>query len=353
MRIGILTFHWATNYGAILQAYCLQEHIRNQGHQVTIVYYKPRKFEFSWLRIIKHPRLWKGVPRALASRKKEKLLVPFRDKYLKTTNRYYSVNEFGEEIDKFDIFISGSDQVLNPGFTLSGEDGRPSPVYWLGFGSKAAKRLGYAVSFGYEVYPEKAVPVVKPWINGFDVIGVREKSGLQILEQLGYNGPCEILPDPTLLLGKNIFETLGLEMPLKRNDYICVYMLRREVSIKCKDVRYIDEKHHPLTMEEWLKSIMNAGALITNSYHGMIVGLLSHVPFAVLLETEVSCGMNDRFRTLLDRIGLSDHMTTTVENALNIIRQPVDYNEVDLAINNYRMIGVDFLARNIRPNNEG
>lgn len=29
-KIGILTFHWSTNYGAILQAYCLQEYLREQ-----------------------------------------------------------------------------------------------------------------------------------------------------------------------------------------------------------------------------------------------------------------------------------------------------------------------------------
>ncbi len=348
MRIGILTFHWATNYGAILQALCLQEYLKSRGHQVAIINYKPKKFEFSWLRIIKHPSLWKGVLRALSNNNKERLLVPFREKYLNTTNRYYSVNEFGEEIDSFDILISGSDQVLNPGFTLRGEDGRPSPVYWLGFGKKTTKRIGYAVSFGYELYPENAVPVAKPWINRFDVIGVREQSGLQILDQLGYNGPSDILPDPTLLLGKKFFGLLGLEVTVKRDDYICVYMLRREVSIRSKKVRYIDDKHFPLSMEQWLKSIIHAGCLITNSYHGMIVALLSHTPFVVLLETKVSHGMNDRFRTLLDRIGLSDRMTTTVENALSILKQPIDFDVVDNSINEYREKGVDFLAGNIK-----
>ena len=41
MKIGILTFHWATNYGAVLQCYALQEYLRDQGHVVEIINYKP------------------------------------------------------------------------------------------------------------------------------------------------------------------------------------------------------------------------------------------------------------------------------------------------------------------------
>jgi hypothetical protein len=41
MKIGILTFHWATNYGAVLQAYALQEFINKMGHQACIINYTP------------------------------------------------------------------------------------------------------------------------------------------------------------------------------------------------------------------------------------------------------------------------------------------------------------------------
>ena len=41
MKIGILTFHWASNYGAVLQAYALQEHLRQAGHAVEIINYQP------------------------------------------------------------------------------------------------------------------------------------------------------------------------------------------------------------------------------------------------------------------------------------------------------------------------
>ena len=37
MKIGILTFHRAHNYGAVLQTYGLQEYIKQLGHDVYII----------------------------------------------------------------------------------------------------------------------------------------------------------------------------------------------------------------------------------------------------------------------------------------------------------------------------
>ena len=42
MKIGILTFHSAHNFGAMLQAYALQEQIKANGHEVWIINYRPQ-----------------------------------------------------------------------------------------------------------------------------------------------------------------------------------------------------------------------------------------------------------------------------------------------------------------------
>ena len=39
MKIGILTFHYAHNYGAMLQAYALSMKLRSLGHCVEIIDY--------------------------------------------------------------------------------------------------------------------------------------------------------------------------------------------------------------------------------------------------------------------------------------------------------------------------
>lgn len=42
MKIGILTFHCANNYGAVLQAYALQEYLRKDRHDAYIINYCPQ-----------------------------------------------------------------------------------------------------------------------------------------------------------------------------------------------------------------------------------------------------------------------------------------------------------------------
>lgn len=346
MKIGILTFHWGTNYGGILQAYALQDYLTAQGHSVEIINFKPKEYDFSWIRILKHPSLWGKLPRLLSIEKKELLLNEFRESYLRLTQRFDDSSKLSTIIGKYDVIISGSDQVLNPSFTCSGDNGKPSPVYWLGLNGNEVRRLGYAVSFGCEVFPEDAAAIAKKWINDFNAIGVREDTGLQILEQLCYKGPKDVLPDPTLLIGRDLFSKLGIVIPSEKNGYTCVYMLRHEVKLS-GNVKYIDEIHKPISMKQWLQIISNASHVVTNSYHGMIISILAHVPFAVLLETGGDSGMNDRFYTLLGRLEAKNRIASTLDEAMRILSLPIDFGRLDILINDYRMNGVKFLKDNI------
>ena len=45
MKIGILTFHRAINYGAVLQCYALQETLKRMGHNVEVIDYRQPMIE--------------------------------------------------------------------------------------------------------------------------------------------------------------------------------------------------------------------------------------------------------------------------------------------------------------------
>ena len=52
-KIGILTFHRAYNYGAVLQCYALQQYLKKQGADVYVIDYKQTWIDgcfkaFSW-----------------------------------------------------------------------------------------------------------------------------------------------------------------------------------------------------------------------------------------------------------------------------------------------------------------
>ena len=337
MKIGILTFHWATNYGAVLQCYALQEYLKSLGHEVEIVNYKPRKYDF-WFKYVKRPWLFKRLQKDLIAQKKEKHLDSFRKAKLNLTSRYHSTKELGNTQFDYDIVVSGSDQVLNPSYTLKGEDSPTAAYYLKPF--KDAIRIGYAISFGCVVYPTEVLPYSKQWIKGFERIGVREESGIKVLMQMGYNGFVEVVPDPTILLGKELFRSIQIRIP-KEKDYLCVYILRKHIDLHRENVVYIDDYNNPLSMEEWIGTIKGSKGLITNSYHGMIVALLNHVPFVVIADAK---NMNDRFHTLLSKIGLLDRVVEDGKEYETIINEPMDWNTIDYKLSVFSARGRDFIG---------
>ena len=345
MKIGILTFHWATNYGAVLQCYALQKYLEELGHNVEIINYKPSRYDISLWSLIRSPRLllnWKSYKLKYA---KEQKLETFRQKYLNCTKRYYTNEELSILSDNYDVVLSGSDQILNSFYTLQGERRyKPTSTYYLTFAGNKTRKIGYAVSFGCESYPEEAKQYMKNWIHNFDAISVREKTGLDILKDVKYNKDTQLVPDPTLLLGKQFFKLIGVDIPDTKKDYLCVYMLRWRCEFD-GNVQYIDDENNPLTMEQWLGTIANAQALITNSYHGVIMAILAHVPFVVLLEKGSGKGMNDRFYTLLSQLGMTNRIANEEKDVNSVLENPIDFDNIDAKIELYRKNGVEFLEK--------
>jgi hypothetical protein len=344
MKIGILTFHWATNYGAVLQCYALQQTLAEMGHDVEVINYKPQRYDFSWRKYFRRPSSIKHIKRDYIQNKKEKLLVQFRTKYLNLTQRYYANRDLDKISSNYDVVISGSDQILNPYFTNSGED-CPTSTYYLTFASKSTKKIGYAVSFGCTTYPETVFLNAKEWISNFDKIGVREKSGFEILNSFNYKNERILVPDPTILRGKNLFSELKITTPLIK-DYYCVYVLRNNIQINAEEkVFYIDETNNPLSIEGWLGYISHSKGLITNSYHGMIMAILFHIPFVVILEKKKNIsGMNDRFITLLSQLDLMNRIADSGDSLVSICSNEIDWENVDKLLIKFQNIGKSFLS---------
>ena len=58
MKTGILTFHYAHNYGAALQAYALREAVRKLGHECHILNYRNRNIQASYERTLRKKRVF-------------------------------------------------------------------------------------------------------------------------------------------------------------------------------------------------------------------------------------------------------------------------------------------------------
>jgi exopolysaccharide biosynthesis predicted pyruvyltransferase EpsI len=352
MKIGIITFHWATNYGAILQAYALQTYLKKSGHDVFIINYRPKQHKKTLIKCFLTPHLYLYFPR-LKEFIKEQKLEKFRKKYLRETILYESLDELKTNSPELDIYICGSDQIWNPYFTTMGE-GNSTSTYFLDFGSNEVIRIAYAVSFGCEDYPEKAETIAKKYIHNFNAISVRENSGIQIVTKLGFTNAIK-LPDPTLLLSCDDYN-FEIQNLLPNEKRAVVYILRKEteniksvVSHLQNDFRIdtIDESLNPDSVESWINKIRNSSLVITNSFHGMVFSLIFHVPFIIILSNGVSSGMNDRFYSLLSILNLEHRISITydIERLNVLLNEEIDWQEIDLKIKEQRSEATIFFEK--------
>lgn len=339
-KIGILTFHWATNYGAVLQCYALQEALKKLGYEVQIINYKPTKFDNNLWHFILY-RKFLRISEYLKDRKKEQKLSKFRNAHLKLTKRYTSISQLQTEYMDCDILITGSDQILNPWFLEYGEKGGSS-AYYLDFGGNDIKRVAYAASFGTTQYPEHLIKRCTNYINKFRLLSSREMSGVDIFSTMGGNNVA-LVPDPTLLHTSDFYSCLLTEQASLPSS-VRMYMLRGlEKELPEQVHNEVREIITDQSIEEWLNAIRCSSHLITNSFHGLVFCILFHVPFSIVLNTLENKGMNDRFFTLLTAIGLENRIFLSSQFSTQNLNYQFDWNKVDIKLNEIRNRGWSFL----------
>jgi len=80
------------------------------------------------------------------------------------------------------------------GLCLSSEDS-PNLSYYLKFVKSEKVRISYATSFGTNKLNSKIIDLVKPELEKFKSIGVRENTGKAIVEKMGLNATLVIDPN--------------------------------------------------------------------------------------------------------------------------------------------------------------
>lgn len=358
MKIGILTFHWATNYGAVLQTYALQTHLSRQGHAVEIINYRPRGYPRTLVGCFLTKRPWR-LPGYLNEYVRERRLRGFREERLRLSREYRSFAELREDPPRCDAFICGSDQVWNPFFTGHGEGGL-TLTYYLAFAPEHVKRIAYAVSFGSTDYPEDLLRALTPSLSRFDAISVRENSGRSILARIGM-GDVPVLPDPALLLTERDYAALLRERTsaIRKGAFFHILHGRQTAAEKVRHcigrsfhMRVIDTRSPVrsfLGVEDWLSSIMNAKVVITNSYHAMAFSILFRTPFIALPVEGYGAGMNDRIRTLLSRLGLTDRILESreEEGIRRLVIQPPNWDSVEDGLASMRDDARQYFEKNL------
>ena len=314
MKAGILTFHGANNYGAVLQAYALQKTLTALGVDSAFIDFCQAPSEG---RAPAGAAEQRGAA-AFAARiraegeKRSALFDAFRREYLRSSPPF-RMEDAGKLNDLYDVFIAGSDQIWNA--QLPEADGR----YLLPFAAPE-KRIAYAASFGTDEVPERLKDWYARQLAAFRALSVREAQGRDIVKALTGRG-CEVCLDPVLLLDRADWEQLT--RPYEGKPYLFLYMVNYDGQLADRARETAEQNGWELRIatagfipkygfapwsgvgvEQWLSLIRNADGVFTNSFHCTALSMMFGRPlFTALLREELS-HRNGRLEELLTLAGM-------------------------------------------------
>ncbi len=354
-EIAVLTWHYYSNYGSVLQAYAVQEAIKSMGHSVTVLDYRKSEYNGTALsRIVRKNKLLYRVLCSLCKKKTSYLFTQFIDKYFSKSSEMMKREDLIKEAEKYDCVVAGSDQLWAPNVY--------DPIYMLDFVPSEIAKISYAVSIGLDEIPADLVNDYKQYLSRFQAISVREKQGAQLLEQR-CEIQSEVVLDPTLLVSAEHWEKL--EKKIKRQDrYIFCYFLNKTHKYKkavqayasksgievigCsanpEDGAWMTVLGNDIGPREFLWLIHHAAAVFTDSYHGTIFSLLYHKPFITFERFEISDKIcqNSRIYQLDDHFSLSKRIIRATEDT-EIVIDDFDYESFESRLCELRKSSMEYL----------
>ena len=340
MKIGILTFHCAANYGAVLQAYGLQSYLRSLGHDVHVIDYRP-EYLLKPYRVFRMPVRNCNLVTKLKLAIRALLVAPVRwrrnvlfDRFRK---RYLNVASFDLDSpnNDFDAFVFGSDQIWNPRITWGFDR-----VYFGDFpAAMGKKKIAYAASAGSTANISNKEEFLSLLAN-FQKISVRETElAGYIKENMKMDVP--VLCDPVLLGGRSLYAGLA-ELPKVKKPYLLLFQLSRKKAVvkyaenlaKKSDMEFIElapvfeslkncRMKQTFSLEQFIGYIVNAEYVLTSSFHGTVFSVLFRKNFNVI---SVDRDNDKRAVSLLERLGLGDRIACIEDNPCI---SEVDYAGVD------------------------
>ena len=371
MRVGILTFHRATNYGTALQAFATEKGIKKLGVETEMIDYRPEYIE----RTLHVRKLTDAKsPKEIASIIVNAVLYPnMAKRKSESFKRFFSLMNVSDDIclttddvakasRKYDVVLSGSDQLFNRNIT--GDD----KTYFLSFEHK--RKVTFASSFGERKLSADRVEEIAPYFSEFDALSVREKTARDILAQIkkvnvSAKSATSVL-DPTFMLTKDEWnEYADPTLKLPKDGYILTYYmletpLLRDITAKLQQktgLKVVNIKpskkqvilHQGKNLSyagpsEFLACYKNASYVVTNSFHGTAFAINYGIPFFTsTLPVSMAGEVNSRLEDICELFDLS-HRWIDSERKLNAtdFTKPFE-KETERIIKNLRDHSFDYL----------
>ena len=370
-KVGIMSMQRIANYGSFLQAYALKQMIEELGYEVDFVDYhvgtpvisedmdSQNKFVRKFKKGIETLQYKAPLVHKFA-------FIRYKQSFSKKYMPLLGISNVRNYNPPLDCLVIGSDEVFN---CIQKNSNVGYSLELFGKDHHAKRLITYAASFGNTTLEKlekyKKAGEIGGLLKRFDAISVRDSNSGVIVEQLTQTVPvyhldpvltydyincCDLIPQIRTNEKYLILYAYAGRISNSEADWISQYAKRKNLKVyaiggiqKCAD-RFID-----CSPFEVLAYFNNAEEIITDTFHGSIFSVITHRPFTTLIRKSVgnSYGNEEKLSDLLQRLHLTERMTTRVEDAEKINAAYIDYSEIDNILEGQREIAKEYLQKNL------
>lgn len=352
-KIGILTYHFKDNFGALLQCYALQEYLMSIGYDAEVINFKPKKHPITQLasliknqliyifRNFKFAHLSIYVKQFTALYSQTIKFNQFRKNHL-NISELFDANKKNHDLNSYDYVITGSDQIWNS------IDGYYNAYFLIPFTSFNGKRFSYAACRGIKEVNKKDVSFLKIALENYNWVGVRDNQTQEFVET-NSDQIADVVCDPSMLICYK--DLINITCPLNFK-YIFVYVLGKEIdgghlkviqSIKSKVgnikvvVAYLTFKNpnyfpwadvhlYDSSPIEWMNLIKHSEYFYTDSFHGVLFASKFERNFLAFYAEK---NRASRLLDIADRLDISNYIVSSYDEA-------IEKNSFNTSFNNGR-----------------
>ena len=357
MRVGILTYHRAHNYGAFIQSYCLSSILKDSLKcDVEIIDYTSKKNVCFYRREIFRDKNLRSIIfnfRKYTMFNKAIHKLPLSSQTLISDNIEKFVNYIQ---NKYDVIIVGSDEIWKI------DSGRGFPnAYWLP-GVNSCVKMSYAASSRTDIdlISDEQKYQIKQLLESFYYISVRDEATKKMIDTIS-NKSASLVCDPTmaypfkfdinegrrLLKEKfNVDATKRCLGVMVNNPGLAEQIRRQSQGLELVSLFYSYKgyKNNPnITPFEWVQIIGALDGLITTFFHGMCISINANRPFLIIEQRHLK---DDRYSKSYDLLSRHDRQKYYLRTSDNKVKEKAIKDFIrDLNANNFT---VDFsdLKRN-------
>ncbi|WP_026523799.1 polysaccharide pyruvyl transferase family protein [Butyrivibrio sp. MB2005] len=340
------------NYGGILQAYALYHILENFGYAVEELNYNRTEKRTINKNLSRIKRLINITVDPINYLQRRKLIIgqcemaekykelfptdPIKMEFDKFISEEFLVTKlvYPDTIDtlpKYDCYIVGGDQMWNPTWF--------DKNYFLSFAK--GKKIAYSCSIGKDNLSKKEKKKLKAMISSISDISVREKNIYDWLQQ--ENVECMWAVDPVFLLTKEEWIEVSNKSKISyeiKTPYLFAYLLGDDTLARTKikafakknqlkivaiphvcrrynaaDENFADYSYMNVGPREYIKLILNAACVITDSFHGTAFSILFHKSFYSFcrVDGKNDIPMNSRLESILSEYNLTERLVNVNE----------------------------------------